>query len=128
VGGFTDWCQASAGQQHSVAVRTNGTLWAWGYNDSGQLGDFTIVSKSSPVSVVGGFTDWCQVSSGDDHSVAVRQDGTVWAWGGNSQGELGDNSEVNKSSPVSVVGGYTDWWNVSAGENFTLAIRKSCGF
>lgn len=128
VGGFLDWCQASAGQRHSAAVRTNGTLWAWGCNVCGQLGDDSSISRSSPVSVVGGFTNWCQVSSGDDHSVAIRQDGTVWAWGGNSQGELGDNSTANKSSPVSVVGGYTDWWNISAGQNFTLAIRKSCGF
>jgi alpha-tubulin suppressor-like RCC1 family protein len=72
IGGFTDWCQLSAGGQHSLGVRTNGTAWAWGNNTSGQLGDGTIVSKSSPVLVLGGFTDWCQVSAGTLHALAIR--------------------------------------------------------
>ena len=125
VGGFTDWCQASAGNYHSAAVRTNGTLWAWGNNGRGQLGDNTIVHKSSPVSVVGGFTDWCQASVGRYHSVAVRTNGTIWAWGNNACGELGDNTIVNKSSPISVVGGFTDWCQVSAGRCHSAAIRTN---
>jgi alpha-tubulin suppressor-like RCC1 family protein len=123
VGGFTDWCQASAGDSHSLGVRTNGTVWAWG---SGcQLGDGTIVAKSSPVSVVGGFTDWCQVSASVFHSLAVRTNGTAWAWGGNYSGYLGDGTVVDRSSPVSVVGGFTDWCQVSAGYNHSLAIASA---
>jgi alpha-tubulin suppressor-like RCC1 family protein len=128
VGGFTDWCQISAGNSHSLAVRQNGTAWAWGRNGSGESGDNTTVSKSSPVSVVGGFTDWCQISAGSIFSIALRQNGTAWAWGIASNGRLGDNSIVDKSSPVSVVGGFTDWWEVSAGDAHSLAIRKICGF
>jgi alpha-tubulin suppressor-like RCC1 family protein len=124
-GGFTDWCQVDAGSYHNLAVRTNGTLWAWGYNFSGTLGDNTTVSKSSPVSVVGGFTDWCQVSAGSFHSLAVRTNGTLWAWGFNTYGRLGDNTVVSKSSPVSVVGGFTDWCQASAGSSFSLAIRTN---
>jgi alpha-tubulin suppressor-like RCC1 family protein len=124
VGGFTDWCQVSAGG-HSLALRTNGTAWAWGYNSSGQLGDDTIVSKSSPVSVVGGFADWCQVSAGGNHSLAVRTNGTAWAWGSGANGRLGDNSVTAKSSPVLVVGGFTDWCQIAAGEAHSLAVRTN---
>jgi alpha-tubulin suppressor-like RCC1 family protein len=125
VGGFTDWCQISAGSCHSLAVRTNGIAWAWGSGLCGMLGDSTTVSKSSPVSVVGGFTDWCQVSGGCRFSLGVRQNGSVWAWGLGSTGILGDNTTVNKSSPVSVVGGFTDWCQVSAGNDFSLAVRQN---
>jgi alpha-tubulin suppressor-like RCC1 family protein len=123
VGGFTDWCQASAGESHSLAVRSNGTLWAWGCNTTGQLGDNTITSRSSPVSVVGGFSDWCQASAGGFHSLAVRTNGTLWAWGYNRYGKLGDNSVTDRSSPVSVVGGLSDWCEASAGYSHNFAIR-----
>jgi len=125
VGGFTDWCQISGGASFSLAVRQNGTAWAWGCNPSGQLGDDTIVSKRSPVSVVGGFTDWCQISGGNLHSVAVRQNGEAWAWGLNSFGQLGDNTTTQKSSPVSVVGGFTDWCQVSGGCIHSFALRQN---
>jgi alpha-tubulin suppressor-like RCC1 family protein len=124
VGGFTDWISASAGS-HSLGVRANGTLWAWGYNSAGQLGDNTITSRSSPVSVVGGFTDWVSVSAGDSHSLAIRANGTLWSWGANNQGGLGDNTLTNRSSPVSVVGGFTDWVSVSAGKAHSLAVRAN---
>ena len=125
VGGFIDWCQVSAGVYHSVAIRQNGTAWTWGSAASGSLGNNTIVSKSSPVSVVGGFTDWCQVSAGRDNNLGIRRNGTAWAWGKNYCGSLGDNTTVNKSSPVSVVGGFTDWCQVSGGNYHSLAIRTT---
>ena len=125
VGGFTDWTQVSGGYKLSLGLRTNGTLYAWGYNNVGQLGDNTTVSVSSPVSVVGGFTDWCQVSAGYHHSLAVRTNGTAWAWGCNSYGRLGDNTTANKSSPVSVVGGFTDWTQVSGGYRHSAGVRQN---
>jgi alpha-tubulin suppressor-like RCC1 family protein len=123
VGGFTDWCQVSAGDQHSLGVRTDGTAWAWGLNTLGRLGDNTAVNKSSPVSVVGGFTDWCQVAAGCAHSLGVRQNGTAWAWGCNPSGQLGDNTAVSKSSPVQVAGLFTNWCQVSAGTAHSLGVR-----
>jgi alpha-tubulin suppressor-like RCC1 family protein len=125
IGGFTDWCQVSAGDSHSLGVRCNGTAWAWGSNVSGRLGDGTTVNRSSPVSVIGGFTDWCQVSAGFYHSLGVRTDGTAWAWGLNSVGFLGDGTTVDKSSPVSVIGGFADWCQVSAGCNHSFGLRKT---
>ena len=132
IGGFTDWSQVAAGLRSSFGLRTNGTIWSWGYNQqAGTLGDGTTVTKSSPVSVIGGFTDWCQVAaSGTTNSVchwalAVRQNGTAWAWGWNSCGQLGNNSTVCRSSPVSVEGGFTDWCQVSAGAQHSMGLRQT---
>jgi alpha-tubulin suppressor-like RCC1 family protein len=122
---FSSW---SFGSAHSLGVRQNGTAWAWGNNCYGRLGDNTIVNKSSPVSVVGGFTNWCQVAAGGSHSLGLKQDSTPWAWGLGLYGSLGDNSTVSKSSPVSVVGGFTDWCQVAAGYRISAGIRKTKGF
>jgi alpha-tubulin suppressor-like RCC1 family protein len=125
IGGFTDWCQISAGGYFSLAVKTNGTAWAWGCNNYGQIGDNSVTNKSSPVSVIGGYTDWCQVSAGGQHSLGLRTNGTAWAWGQNFRGGLGDCTTVSRSSPVSVVGGFCDWSQVSAGEDFSLGVRQN---
>ena len=126
VGGFTDWCQITAGGSFSLGIRQSGTAWSWGNNLNGQLGDDTASQKSSPVSVVGGFTDWCQVSAAlGIRTLAVRQNGTAWAWGSNNTGQLGDNTTTTRSSPVSVVGGFTNWCQVSAGDVHSLAVRQN---
>jgi alpha-tubulin suppressor-like RCC1 family protein len=125
VGGFTNWTQVSSGQRHIVALRANGTAWGWGDNSFGRIGDGTTANSSSPVSVVGGFTNWIQVSGGGVHSLGVQANGTAWAWGGNSAGSLGDGTTTNTSSPVSVVGGFTDWTQVSAGSNHSLGLKSN---
>jgi alpha-tubulin suppressor-like RCC1 family protein len=125
VGGFTDWIQVNSGGQHRLALRANGTAWSWGVDAAGQLGDNNTVDRSSPVSVVGGFTDWVQVDGGWAHSLGVRENGTAWAWGNNQLGRLGDGTVANKSSPVSVVGGFTDWTQVSAGTYHSLGLRAN---
>jgi alpha-tubulin suppressor-like RCC1 family protein len=125
LGGFTDWIQVDAGGQHRLGIRADGTAWAWSVNANGQLGDNTIVDKSSPISVVGGYADWVQLSGGWSHSLGVRANGTAWAWGNNQLGRLGDGTVANKSSPVSVVGGFTDWVQVSAGTYHSLGVRAN---
>ena len=125
VGGFTDWVQISAGRFHTAAVRANGQAWAWGSNANGQLGDNTITSRSSPVSVVGGITDWVQIDAGLAHTAAVRANGQAWAWGNNPSGQLGDDTTTSRRSPVSVVGGITDWVQISASVNHTAAVRAN---
>ena len=99
--------------------------YAWGGGDSGRLGDNSTVNKSSPVSVVGGYTDWCQVAGGGRGGQGLRTNGTAYAWGYNGQGMLGDNTTVSKSSPVSVVGGFTDWCQVSGGYGMSAGIRST---
>jgi len=113
IGNFTDWCQVSAGDTITAAIRQNGTLWTWGSNFCGGLGDGTTICRSSPVEVLGGFTDWCQVEVARWCGAAVRTNGTLWVWGINTVGQLGDGTIINKSSPVQVLGGFTDWCQVS---------------
>jgi alpha-tubulin suppressor-like RCC1 family protein len=124
VGGITTWCQVSASNCHTVAVTTSGDVWAWGFNSVGQLGDDTVTSRRSPVSVVGGISTWCQVSGGGYHTVAVTTSGDAWAWGCNGQGRLGDNTATNRSAPVSIVGGITTWCQTSAGGFHTVAVTS----
>jgi alpha-tubulin suppressor-like RCC1 family protein len=125
IGGFTDWSQVAAGFTHSLAIRTNGTAWAWGNGGSGRLGNTSCDARSSPVSVAGGFTDWCQVSGGDQQSIGIRTTGTAWAWGGNFCGILGNNGTNDQISPVQVVGGFTDWCQAAAGGNQSLGLRTN---
>jgi alpha-tubulin suppressor-like RCC1 family protein len=127
VGGFTDWVSASASYVHSVGLRANGTIWTWGANTSGVLGQNTAAtaSRSSPVTIAGGFTNWIGASSSGGHSIALRADGTAWSWGFNSSGRLGDNTATTRSSPVSVVGGFTDWTAVSGGGFFCIGLRAN---
>jgi alpha-tubulin suppressor-like RCC1 family protein len=100
-------------------------LWSWGDNLNGRLGDGTVADRSSPVSVVGGFSNWCKLSLGSSTSAGLRSNGTIWTWGSNLRGELGDRTIVSKSSPVSVVGGVTDWTDVSVGNQFVIALRAN---
>jgi len=120
----TTWNDISVGQNISFARRTDGTLWAWGRNTSGQLGDNTIASKSSPVQVPG--TTWNDISASSicGYVLARKTDGTLWAWGTNANGQLGDNTIVNKSTPVQIPG--TTWNDISGSGSHALA-RKTDG-
>ncbi len=94
----------AGGGWHSVAIMNDGTLRAWGMNQSGQLGDGTTTSRSTPVSVAG-LTGIKALAVGYDHALAVKPDGTVWVWGSNSLGALGVGSSVPFSSvPVQISG------------------------
>jgi alpha-tubulin suppressor-like RCC1 family protein len=123
IGALTDWSQVSAGNSpHTVAVKTDGTLWAWGRNNSGgALGDNTTVNKSSPVQI-GALTTWLQGSAGGYFTAAVTTSGELYAWGDNSPtGQLGDGTVVDRSSPVQV-GALTTWAQVETGANHTTAL------
>ena len=108
----------------SLEIYVEGYVWAWGA--SGRLGDNTQTNRSSPVLVAGGFTNWCQASAGDSHSLGVRGNGTLWAWGGSGCGRLGDGTITDRLSPVLVAGGFTDWCQVSASGLHSLGIRQLC--
>ena len=121
IGSLTNWIQASAGFHHTLAIKTDGTLWAWGDGSMSQLGDSTTASKSSPIQI-GNLTNWLSVSAGFYHTSATKVDGTLWAWGFNFGGQLGDGTRGNKNSPVQV-GTLTNWLTVSAGRYNTIAIK-----
>ena len=123
VGALTNWLSAACGYQSSIAVKTDGTLWAWGRNDGGQLGlnvSYT-VSYSSPKQV-GTLTNWRGVTSRGSFCLAVKTDGTLWAWGGGGFGELGLGNTTSYSSPKQV-GALTNWQLISAGGQHSLAVK-----
>jgi alpha-tubulin suppressor-like RCC1 family protein len=119
----TNWKQVVCGY-HTAAIKTDGTLWLWGRNTSGQLGDNSTTNKSSPVQTIAFGTNWKQVSVGRSHTAAIKTDGTLWAWGRNNYGQLGDNSTTNKSSPVQTITYGTNWKQVAATDN-TAAIKTN---
>jgi alpha-tubulin suppressor-like RCC1 family protein len=126
-GAIKTFCQISAGSNHSVAIDKNGRAWAWGLNGTGQLGDNSTVSKLTPVSVLGAVKTFCQITSGDTHSVAIDKNGRAWAWGGNNVGQLGDNSITSRLTPVSVQGAVKTFCQISTGNSssHSLAIDKN---
>lgn len=91
----------AAGDTHSLAIATDGGVYAWGANGSGQLGDGTTADSAAPVRVAG-LAHASAVAAGARHSLALTEDGSVWAWGENSSGQLGDGTTVNRSTPVRV--------------------------
>lgn len=113
---------AAVGSNHTLTVAGDGTVWTWGLNTTGQLGDGTTTSRNAPVQL-GGFTGAAAIAGGASHSVAVKTDGTVWAWGLNTNGQLGDGTTTQRTAPVQVSG--LSWVTaVSAGEAFSLALRS----
>jgi alpha-tubulin suppressor-like RCC1 family protein len=121
-GGSNKWIAVECGQKHTVALREDGTLWAWGYNTSGELGDGTMVDRTSLVQI-GDSGGWVTVACGYSHTVALRDDGTLWAWGRNFNGSLGDGTTANQSRPVRI-GNAADWVSVTAGSERTVAVRS----
>ncbi|MCL2712684.1 MAG: hypothetical protein FWD37_05385, partial [Methanomassiliicoccaceae archaeon] len=124
----------AAGIEHSVALKSDGTVWAWGLNNYGQLGDGTTTNRPNPVQVVGEggndfLTDVKAIAAGDYHTVALKSDGAVWAWGLNNYGQLGDGSTDDISTPVQVVGEDDDGFltnvkAIAAGNNHTVALKN----
>lgn len=92
-----DIARIAAGWYHSLAVKSDGTVWVWGDNSYGQLGDGTTVSKTTPVQ--NGLTGAASIEGGYDHSLAVKLDGTVWAWGTDAYGQLGQARLFSSSLP-----------------------------
>jgi alpha-tubulin suppressor-like RCC1 family protein len=104
VRGLTGVTAISAGGYRTVALKNDGTVWAWGYNVGGELGDGTNTNRNSPVQVIGLRTGGIAISAGGSHTVALKNHGTVWAWGLNFSGQLGDGTTTDSYTPVQVKG------------------------
>ena len=105
IGSDTNWKYTANGALHTLAIKTDGTLWAWGKNSSGQLGDSTTVDKSSPIQV-GSATDWAAVRCAGDYSFAIKNNFTLWAWGINTAGQLASNDSLRRSNPIQIAGSW----------------------
>ncbi|RYD99337.1 MAG: hypothetical protein EOP50_04350, partial [Sphingobacteriales bacterium] len=122
----------SAGSYHNLALKQDGTVWAWGLNNNGQLGDGTYTNRTTAVpvqqtvqtsgSVLTALTDVVAIAAGDSHSVALKRDGSVWVWGNNSQGQLGDETTTQQVAAVQV-GSISGVTLIAADRACTLAIK-----
>ena len=123
VGSYAGWARVAAGGQHVCAVRSDGSLWCWGDNTSGQLGTGSLTpgQEDAPVRV-GTAANWAQAAAGAQHTCAIRTDGTLWCWGDGLLGQLGDRATADSASPVQV-GTRTNWTAVTAGDNHTCALH-----
>ncbi len=113
----------SAGDTHTCAIKKNGSLWCWGGNASGQLGDQSVAERHQPVEVTRLGGPAIAVSAGRAHTCAIRKDGTLWCWGDNLGGQLGQEPSGAVLTPVQVAG-LSGVVAVSAGPNHTCAVKK----
>ncbi len=124
--GFGNIRTVGAGESHTLAARNDGTVWAWGSNESGQLGDGSqsfgsSFSRLTPV-LVQNLSDVTALAGGFSHSLALKSDGTVWGFGGNFKGQLGDGSVMMQKTPVRV-GDLTGVRSIAAGRFFSLVLK-----
>lgn len=134
----SNWARAQVHRVNSIALKSDGTLWTWGCNSCGALGDGTstnfgeptvFADRSSPVQTIAGGNNWCAIgNSGSCRFGAIKTDGTLWMWGTNYYGQLGNNSTANASSPVQTVAQGNNWKKLSLGAGgFGAAAIKTDG-
>jgi hypothetical protein len=126
--GGTTWkslCQSGDRPDHIAAIKTDGSLWIWGNNDRGHLGNNTLAYRSTPVTTFAGGNNWKQVACSGYNTAAIKTDGSLWVWGSNIAAQLGINSGVNfnQQTPVTTFAGGNNWKSVACGRTHTAAIK-----
>ena len=122
VGSDTDWAFVSANLSHTIALKTNGSLWGWGKNFNGQV-------AAGRTGRIGKDSDWAFVSTSAITTLALKTDGSLWAWGGNGDGQFGNGTSCNSISEgirrgIVRIGTDTDWVAVAAG-NTSAGIKAN---
>jgi alpha-tubulin suppressor-like RCC1 family protein len=124
------WLKIAPGGSHTLAIKNDGTLWAWGNNFHGALGDGTFTNRNTPVQI-GTDANWRDISANEEvnatpksnFSLAIKTDGTLWAWGNNSYRQLGIGPAGGDYNTPVQVGFDNDWLTVSAGKSYSLGIK-----
>lgn len=119
----TNWCMIDYGNVHMQGIKSNGTLWGWGNNQTGQIGDGNKIFRSSPSQEISLSTNWVSVSAGYTQAVGIKSDGTLWAWGRNDVGALGFGVVCNVSSPVQEISSSTNWVDAGTGIRYSTGIK-----
>lgn len=124
IGTANDWKEVVAGERGSLALKTNGTLWGWGTNANGYLGNNAATTYESNVPIqIGTASDWAHIAGSDSrHALAIKMNGTLWAWGQNNAGQVGNATVVDQFTPVQI--GVANNWNmVEAGSSLSFALK-----
>ncbi|MBF0450215.1 MAG: hypothetical protein HQK75_05895, partial [Candidatus Magnetomorum sp.] len=129
VSGITGIIAIDAGNLHTIALDSDGTLWTWGKNEVGQIGNGSSTGYISTPYHIPNFSDVIAIAAGGNHNLVLKSDGTVWGWGDNSRGQLADNTITNRLLPVQVknasnTGFLTDIIAISAGTTHSLALKS----
>jgi alpha-tubulin suppressor-like RCC1 family protein/Leucine-rich repeat (LRR) protein len=123
MGTANNWKTAAAGWGHTVALKTDGTLWAWGYGGLGQLGNGSNNTNFNLPQQIGTANDWQTITVGHGHTVALKNDGTLWAWGNNFSGQLGNGTSFDRNTPTKI-GSDSNWLSIATGMHHTIALKK----
>ena len=118
------WRMVSAGQNFSMGIKIDGTLWGWGQNGNLLGLNGNMANQNLPIQI-GTANDWATVSAGNVHTLAVKTNGTLWSWGNGQFGQLGNGLFNSATWTVTQVGTANDWLTVSAGNRFSLAIKTN---
>lgn len=118
------WQKIVAATTHSLAIRNDGTLWAWGANSNGQLGIGSTVDKNVQTQV-GTDNNWINIAAGSNFSLGLKSDGTLWTWGGDNNGQLGNGSITGNVTVPTQIGTDTDWQNIFSGSYAVFAIKSN---
>ncbi len=124
IGFDSDWSQVASGVQHTLALKNDGSLWAWGWNGQGEVGQANLTNHYGAPTRIGAETNWTQISAGTGFSLALRNDGSLWAWGRNDEGQLGDGTTNNTFVPA-MIGKDRDWQTIAAGAGFSFALKSN---
>ncbi|MCB1202810.1 MAG: S8 family serine peptidase [Verrucomicrobiae bacterium] len=116
------WDSVAVGSYFGMGIRNDGTLWGWGLNSNGQLGLGNSASPQLLPVKVGAATNWSAISCGSSFAAGIRSDGSLWAWGSNFSGQVGDGTTTSRNSPVQI-GGDFDWVRVVCGASHALALK-----
>lgn len=116
-----NWSKVYGGLNMAVGQKEDGTIWTWGCGTSGKLGDNSVISKSSPVQEASSSLNWSVSTVSGDFGTAIKTDGTLWGWGCNRCGVLGDDTTINTSSPIQEITSSTDWVRPHEQQSFGLS-------
>ncbi|MCL0099702.1 hypothetical protein M1O55_02395 [Dehalococcoidia bacterium] len=129
----TNWSAIAAGAFHTVALKSDGTIWAWGRPLWGALGvacpwdayrqNMCTATDNTTPTQIGSATNWAAISAGNSYTIALKSDGTLWAWGHNDDGELGDGTTSDKYTPTQESTGATNWSAIAAGSSHAVALK-----
>jgi alpha-tubulin suppressor-like RCC1 family protein len=124
IGSDMDWIQISSSSMSTLALKDDGSLWIWAPTNSNPAGRPSRTNLFGAPTRIGSDTNWSQISAGFGQYLALKIDGSLWAWGRNNEGQLGDGTISNQSTPV-MIGAERDWSAIAADSECSFALKTN---